>query len=109
MTRWAWVLMGLVGCMACAGCGKESNSQEMPEQRKQRLQECIVAKVPPPTGASQTSWTTSAYAVVGAYRSCNSLPGEATSADFREVMQGFATLDEDPTRVKLTRPGQSAP
>lgn len=105
-----WVLAGLVGWTACACSGEDPDEPgQTPEQRKQRLQACIVTRVPPPAGSAGTAWSVSGYALVSAYRACQAKEEDATSGDFRAVLQGLAEPEEDPSRVRLTRPGGSTP
>ncbi|MCP3060414.1 hypothetical protein LXT21_16665 [Myxococcus sp. K38C18041901] len=108
-TRWVWVLMGLVGCMACSD-KDDPDEGETPQQRRARLQRCIVTRLPPPTGSAEPTWSVSGLALVGAYQACESSAEAATAADFRQVVQGLARWEaEDLTRVRLTPPEEAAP
>lgn len=110
MKRRVWVLAGLVGLTACACSGEDPDGPgQTPEQRKKQVQECIVTRVPPPAGSTEATWSVSGYALVSAYRACQAKAEDATSADFRDVLRGLAEPEEDPSRVRLTRPGGSAP
>ncbi|NTX04434.1 hypothetical protein [Myxococcus sp. CA040A] len=110
MTRWVWVLAGLMGWTACACSGDDPDEPgQTPEQRRQQVQQCIVTRVPPPAGSTEARWSVSGYALVSAYRSCQAKQEDATSEDFRDVLRGLAEPEEDPSRVKLTQPTGSAP
>ncbi|MFY1828257.1 hypothetical protein ACN47A_20205 [Myxococcus fulvus] len=108
-TRWVWVLMGLVGCVACSG-KDDPDEGETPQQRRDKLQRCIVTRLPPPSGSVEPSWSVSGLALVGAYRACESNAERATASDFGQVVRDIARWEsEDLSRVRLTQPAESAP
>jgi hypothetical protein len=75
-------------------------------QQKRELQACVLRELPPP-GDSSGEWTVSGYVLVTAYRKCKTTPGEATSADFRAMVQDLVRpLEEDPSLLWiLAAPG----
>ncbi|AKF85712.1 hypothetical protein MFUL124B02_14905 [Myxococcus fulvus 124B02] len=100
--------MGLVGCMACSG-KDDPDEGETPQQRRAKLQRCIVTRLPAPAGSTEPSWAVSGFALVGAYRACEPDAGRATASDFGQVVEGIARWEsEDVSRVRLTQPAESA-
>jgi len=106
MSKNFWAAGTVLWLAACGVRGGEGPLS--PEEKKQQARRCILQSLPRPEGSQE--WEVSGYVLVGAYVSCQGQPGDATSSDFRAVVEGMAhPVEGDRSKVRLVVPAGDSP